>query len=181
MISTAGSATWVVDPQGCPIDGIPDCTKQRGQVFNSNDSTSYEFNDYFELVLETNLNYTGSGAFGFDTVGVGWQGDGGPVLEHQVVAGIATEDFWLGHFGLTPRPTNFSNFNDPQPSFMQTLKTKSMIPSLSWSYTAGAPYRMSIHVVEMLSICADALKVSIRSLEAWCLEVTMPQKLAVLI
>jgi len=91
--------------------------------------------------LESNLGITDTGEFGYETVGIGWQGSGGPVVEHQVIAGIATPDFWLGFFGLTPRPTNFTDFTNPQPSFLQTLKNNSQIPSLSWSYTAGAPYR----------------------------------------
>lgn len=74
---------------------------------------------------------------------MGWKGSNGPILEHQIVAGISTNDFWLGYLGLNPRPTNFTNFRDPQQSFMQTLKNKSMIPSLSWSYTAGAAYRFN--------------------------------------
>jgi hypothetical protein len=110
-------------------------------LFNTSASSTWTFNNYYELLLELNLGYTGSGEFEFDKVGIGWQGSGGPVLEHQVVGGIATEDFWLGSFGLTPRPTNFTDFNDPQPSFMETLKNKSLIPSLSWAYTAGAAYR----------------------------------------
>jgi hypothetical protein len=141
LISTAGSATWVVVPEGCVLDGPSNCADLRGQDFQRNASSTWEFNDYYELLLESNLGYTGSGGFGFDKVGLGWQGSGGPLLDHQVVAGIATEDFWLGTFGLTPRPTNFTDFNDPQPSFMETLQNKSLIPSLSWSYTAGAPYR----------------------------------------
>lgn len=140
LVSTAGSATWVVVPEGCP-EGVANCASLRGQLYQSNLSLTYVFNDFFDLVLESNLELTGTGAFGFDKVGIGWQGDGGPVLDHQVIAGIATEDFWLGSFGLTPRPTNFSDFNNPQPSFMQSLRNMSLIPSLSWSYTAGARYR----------------------------------------
>lgn len=140
LISTAGTATWVVVPEGCTSDGPSNCDGLRGQEFNVNKSSTWRFNNYYELLLESNLGYTGTGEFGFDTVGLGWQGSGGPVLDSQVVAGIASQDFWLGSFGLTPRPTNFTDFNDPQQSFMQTLKNKSMIPSLSWAYTAGAPY-----------------------------------------
>jgi hypothetical protein len=113
----------------------------RGLEFNTSASKTWKANNFYTLELESNLGLSGNGEFGFDTVGLSWQGSGGPTLDHQVVAGIATTDFWLGTFGLTPRPTNFSNFNDPQPSFMETLKNKSMIPSLSWAYTAGAPYR----------------------------------------
>lgn len=47
----------------------------------------------------------------------------------------------LGVFGLGPIPTNFSDFNDPQPSYMYSIKNQSLIPSLSYGYTAGAPYR----------------------------------------
>lgn len=141
LISTSGTATWVVVPQGCIDNGPSNCADLRGEEFNPNASSTWEFKNYYELGLESNLGYTGSGEFGLDKVGLGWQGSGGPVLDHQVVAGIATEDFWLGLFGLTPRPTNFTNFNNPQPSFVETLKNQSLIPSLAWSYTAGASYR----------------------------------------
>ncbi len=46
----------------------------------------------------------------------------------------------LGVLGLGPKPTNFSDFNDPQPSFMHSLKNQSLIPSLSCGYYAGASY-----------------------------------------
>lgn len=141
LISTAGTETWVVVPEGCGSDAPSNCATLRGEEFNINASSTWTANNFYGLELESNLGYTGNGEFGFDTVGLSWQGSGGPSLEHQVVAGIAADDFWLGTFGLTPRPTNFSNFNDPQPSFMQKLKNESMIPSLSWAYHAGAPYR----------------------------------------
>ena len=96
--------------------------------------------EIYGLVLESNLGYTGNGEFGFDTVALGWQGSGGPNLTHQIVGGIADTDFFLGIFGLTPRPTNFTTFNDPKPSYLHNLKNQSQIPSESWGYTAGAYY-----------------------------------------
>ncbi|KAL8900765.1 MAG: hypothetical protein Q9207_005536 [Kuettlingeria erythrocarpa] len=99
--------------------------------------------DTFTLGLETNLGYSGNGRYGYDTVALGWEGSGGPSLEHQVVGGIATKEFYLGSFGLNPRPTNFTNFTDPVPTFLSTLKNRSMIPSLSWAYTAGNQYRLN--------------------------------------
>jgi len=45
-------------------------------------------------------------------------------------------------FALGPKPTNFTNFDSPQPSWMWTAKNQSLIPSLSWGYTAGAPYQL---------------------------------------
>ncbi|KAF4631862.1 hypothetical protein G7Y89_g6267 [Cudoniella acicularis] len=46
-------------------------------------------------------------------------------------------------FGLTPRRSNFTNFNDPIPSYMQNLKNVSLISSTSWAYTAGNQYRLN--------------------------------------
>ena len=66
----------------------------------------------------------------------------GPSLDQQIVAGIATKNFYLGVFGLNPRPTNFTNYNHPVSSFMSNLKEADLIPSLSWSYTAGNQYRL---------------------------------------
>jgi hypothetical protein len=41
----------------------------------------------FGLALEENLGYDGNGEYGFDTVGLQIQNSGGPILEHQIVAG----------------------------------------------------------------------------------------------
>ena len=148
FVSTAGYQTWVVVPQGCTSSDPLNCATLRGNEFISSQSSSWKQNNVtadgtFTLGIETNLGYTGNGEFGYDTVALGWQGSGGPSLEQQIVAGIATPEFYLGLFGLNPRPTNFTNFNDPVPSYMSTLKQRSMIPSLSWSYTAGNQYRFN--------------------------------------
>ncbi|KAH0543948.1 hypothetical protein GP486_008541, partial [Trichoglossum hirsutum] len=93
-------------------------------------------------MAERTLGYAGTGSYGYDNVTVGWQGQGGPTLDHQVVAGIATKNIsWTGMLGLSSLPTNFTDFNHPQPSLLGTLKDKGMVGSLSWGYTAGAAYR----------------------------------------
>lgn len=149
MISTAGSQTWVVLPEGCTSLDPPDCTTSRGGEFYANRSSTWRKNNatssaIFSLGLESNLGYIGNnGQFGYDTVRLGWQGSGGPSLDQQILAGIVTKQFFLGIFGLNPRPTNFSNFSDPSPSYMSNLKDKSLIPSLSWSYSAGNQYRLN--------------------------------------
>ena len=45
--------------------------------------------------------------------------------------------------GLNPRPSNFTNFSNPVPSYLSSLKTQGLIPSLSWAYTAGNQYRLN--------------------------------------
>ena len=148
IISTAGDQTWVVLHQGCTASDPANCGALRGGEFFPNQSTTWVLNNgsshgYFDLALKANLGYFGNGEYGYDTVTLGWQGSGGPSLQQQVVAGIATKEFYLGLFGINPSPSNFSSFNDPVPSYMTTLKDRSMIPSLSWSYTAGNQYRFN--------------------------------------
>lgn len=110
-------------------------------MFGISNSSTWSDIGLFEFDLQTNLNYTGNGDFGFDSVSLGYPGGGGPSLTRQVVAGMAATDFWLGYFGLDPEPCNFTTYNNPQPSYLRSLYNSSLIPSLSWGYTAGAVYR----------------------------------------
>lgn len=142
LISTAATNTWVVaDPEGCEGFALPNCADTRGALFNPNKSSTWVDNGPFGLLVEQNLGYDDSGEFGFDTVGLGWQGSGGPTLNHTVLAEISSPNYILGRFGLNPRPTNFSTFNDPQTSYLSLLYEQNEIPSLSYSYSAGAKYR----------------------------------------
>lgn len=142
FISTKASYIWAVLPEGCRSRDPPGCIKTRGGVYSPSSSPSWVYAGLFALDLEANLNYSVNGNFGFDTVGLGWQGSGGPTLEHRVVAGIATTDFYLGQFGVAAKSINIT-LDDPQPSFLSTLWGKDLILSLSFAYTAGAPYRRS--------------------------------------
>ncbi|RDW82839.1 hypothetical protein BP6252_03951 [Coleophoma cylindrospora] len=151
LISTIGQETWVPVPEGCLDTDPSNCGALRGVMpFQNQASNGFQINasstwipvSLFELGLEDHLNYTGNGEYGFDTVGLQLPQSGGISLEHQVVAGTPSKDFYLGVFSLGPKPTNFTTFDNPQPSFMWTLRNQSIIPSLSWGYTAGAPYRL---------------------------------------
>jgi hypothetical protein len=154
LVSTAISNTWVctlrdfwiwadlpkvVLAQACTDSS---CANSRGgSLFNENSSKTWDQVGIFDLYYEELLNYTGNGLYGLDTVSLGYQQSNASTLTGQVVAGIIQDDFWLGYFGINPQPTNFTNFNHPIPSFFQTLKDQNKIPSLSYSYTAGAQYR----------------------------------------
>ena len=147
--STSGNEIWVPLPQGCD-PSILNCGDRRGvNPFNggpsnglqTNASTTRTPNGIFDLIGEKKLNYTGNGQYGFDTIGLG-PDVAALQLANQVVAGIATEDFYLGELGLGPKPSNFTtNLTDPVPSFLRTMVDKAFIPSLSFGYTAGAKYR----------------------------------------
>lgn len=118
------------------------CTDARGGLVNLNQSSSRQELGLYDLNLELNLGHNASGDYGLDTVALGLSAaTDGPTLDSQVVVGIQTNRYRVGMFGLNQQPTNVSNFTRPYPSFLTTLKTQDIIPSLSWAYTAGAQYR----------------------------------------
>lgn len=59
------------------------------------------------------------------------------------MGGITSNEFFMGMMGLNPASTNFSDFNNPVPSYMSNLKAANKIPSLSYGYTAGNQYRFN--------------------------------------
>ncbi|KAH7336039.1 aspartic peptidase domain-containing protein [Rhexocercosporidium sp. MPI-PUGE-AT-0058] len=150
LISTSGQETWVplvdgcadFDPLNCgALRGVQDFQNAPSGGFRTNLSSTWELINLYNLALEDHLDgYTGAGLYGFDTVGLQLPNSGGITLNHSIVAGIGTKHFMLGIFGIGPGTTNFDDFNDPQPSFMGSLKNQSLIPSLSYSYHAGASY-----------------------------------------
>jgi hypothetical protein len=57
-------------------------------------------------------------------VALGFPNSGAPTLDQKVVGQIVAPEFWQGIFGLDPAPSNFSNLDNPQQSFLDTLYTK---------------------------------------------------------
>ncbi|KAF2109195.1 aspartic peptidase domain-containing protein [Lophiotrema nucula] len=141
--ASSQSSTWLVLSEACTDDSS--CSENRGRVYQRDNSSTWEEYGSYELntFLEERVGLDGDGLYGYDTLGLGWTGDDLPSLEHQLLAGILTEDFYIGSLAVNPRPTNFTNFNDPIPSLIQSLKNSNTpIPSSSWSYTAGG-YNLS--------------------------------------
>lgn len=157
---------WGEDACSSAVFGTvpPDCAVSRGNLFNANHSSTWvdaglygiNFNG---VGLEANLGYDARVQFGLEHLGIGLDGPG---FENQTVGGIAAPQlFYLlvtvpplhnarmltfgrpsGVFGLNGQPVNFTSLgNHSTPSFFTTLKDQKKIPSLSWSYTAGAKYR----------------------------------------
>lgn len=142
FVSTASYQTWVVLPQGCEAAGSPDlCANSRGWIFDANSSSTFDRVGIYDLWIEKNLGYTGNAVYGYDTVGLGGQGEGGPTLLNTTVGTFAVESFYLGVFGVNPKPTNFTDFSTQSPSYMSLLKEENYIPSVSFGHTAGASYR----------------------------------------
>ncbi|EKG22569.1 Peptidase A1 [Macrophomina phaseolina MS6] len=151
LVSTLGQETWVPVPEGCTSLDPSNCADSRGvETFNSaaspgfrtNASSTWELIGLYDLGLETALNYSGNGLFGYDTVRLGSGQDPDAIsVAHQVVAGIAAKDYFLGLLGLNAMSSSFSSVSEPVDSLLHSLKQQNGIPSLSYSYTAGASYR----------------------------------------
>jgi hypothetical protein len=150
--STKGSVTYLIAPEGC-IAGVDpdDCDKSRGaNVFNSaqnigfqtNVSTSWSNMGQYELNLENALNYTGTGLFGLDRVHLGPAAVSTSLqMDRQIVAGIASLDYYMGVLPLGTAESSFSSLSQSTDSLLIQLRTAYKIPSLSYGYTAGAKYR----------------------------------------
>lgn len=143
LISTSEPVEYIIVPEGCTNSKNDSCASARGGLYNPKVSSTWQEKGWYTTTAEATLGYSNKGEYGFDTVALGYQGSGGPSLGNQIVAGIATDDFYIGLFGLLPKPFNFTNHDNPYPSYLQTLKDADEIPSLSWAYTAGARYRVN--------------------------------------
>lgn len=128
--------------EGCTENDPAGCHDLRGDVFNPNISSTWVEEGLYELPLyaEVAFGYSGNGRFGFDNLTLSYAGGGGATITNSVVAGIATKDFYVGTLGLTPYGTNFTDFNNPEPSILKLLRDSGQIASRSWAYTAGAFY-----------------------------------------
>ena len=133
----------VVD--GCGPNDAANCTQARGGEYNDNKSSSWNPKAIFQLGAEDNLGYSGNainGSYGYDTIGLlGKAGANNVSVNHQVIAGLITEAFYVGSLGLSNQPINFTDSGDSSPSLLTSLKNENLIPSTSYGYTAGASYR----------------------------------------
>ncbi|KAG0650065.1 hypothetical protein D0Z07_3295 [Hyphodiscus hymeniophilus] len=145
FISSSLYQTLVVLELGCEgQDDPPNCAALRGGEFFSNESSTWQNNtanistSIYPMLLDTQLGYNARAQLGFDVVTLG--GAPATTLNNQTVGEFAVADSYLGLFGLDPRSSNFSG-SPPIPSYLQNLRNQSLIPSLSWGYSAGNQYR----------------------------------------
>jgi hypothetical protein len=136
--------TLVVGPEGCAkYSNYNDCVNSRGQVFNLSKSTDWSYVGIFEFGMEQTIDdfgYSGNAYYGYDRVVLSDANQ--TAIDNSIVGAYAVSDFWLGSLGLNPKPTNWSDTSSGS-SLMTKLKGQGAIPSISFGYTAGAPYRFS--------------------------------------
>ncbi|KAF3183570.1 hypothetical protein TWF751_004331 [Orbilia oligospora] len=138
--ATGWQETWVVDAEACRNIPAEQCADLRGQTFNVNSSSTWNDQGLFKTDLAKDLGNNAIGNYGLERLGI-TNVDSGITFNDQVVVAVDSKDWFLGVFGLGTQPTNFTDFNNPQPSFLTTMYNQGLIPSLSWGYQAGAIYR----------------------------------------
>lgn len=149
MPGTSATSVLTVSPEGCPDTYPEDCPQQRGGIFEISESNTWVPNSIYNVGIAKNLGLDTEGTAGYDSVTIGWPGAVQASAEHNVVFNLDSAKFFVGIFGLNPRPTNFTTsagvteFNNPQTSFVQSLVNNRTIPSVSWAYTAGNQYRLN--------------------------------------
>ena len=139
---------------GCPCVGVdfnasPSVQVSSGGVdalaasgFQANQSSTWTATGTQQLSSEGYLGVASNGQFGTDTVGLGVDSSSGLTLPEVVVAGIPAEPFYMGTLGL--KSGNATSSNNSTASLMSQLKQQNLIPSLSYGYTAGAFYSITI-------------------------------------
>lgn len=148
LVSTEVPSTWVVAPGGCGPNYPVNCTGARGGAYDSSKSSTSNVNALYTLTAETNLGSpysatTQIGNFSYDTLGVpGQSGVANVSVDHQVIASIDTNTYYLGNLGLSSQNITFNaDSGNTAPSFLGSLRNENLIPSLAFGYTAGASYR----------------------------------------
>ena len=135
FVSTAGLETLVVGSGGCdPSD--TKCPTARGGLFASNQSSTWVDQGAFGLGLDPQLGYDGDGVYGLDSIAF----DDKTSVPSQIVAVVNTTEYFLGYFGLGVQRTNITSADQPT-VLASMVENKSLIPSHSYGYTAGAHYR----------------------------------------
>ncbi|USW48894.1 Putative aspartic peptidase A1 family, aspartic peptidase domain superfamily [Septoria linicola] len=145
--STVGAEVWIPMVEGCSQYAIVNCGAVRGVLpfdgapssgFQPNESSSWQEIGIYSLGLEESLyGPDDSGLYGLDVVALGSSG----ASFTQTIAGFATSNFWLGVLGLGVVPAAFDVKEQNVEGVLTTMVDKSLIPSQSYGYSAGAAYR----------------------------------------
>jgi hypothetical protein len=113
--------------------GTSICSTDRGDLFSVNTSSSWQSLGGYELGLDPQLFAQASGYYGYDDIAL----SANVSMPSQIIAVVNETDYWLGFLGLGVKESNFTSEN--KASFLSSLENRT-IPSLSYSYTAGAYY-----------------------------------------
>lgn len=142
--ATLNAGITVPDAGACQgwLSNVTDCENQRGSNsnngFNLVNSNTWVQNSIYK-VFQQQTFYDETGVYGTDTVSIGRSGgSNNATVQRQTVITISQIDFWLGSIGLSSSSSTLRGYT-PQ-TLLTSLKNASVIPSLSFGYTAGQHY-----------------------------------------
>lgn len=148
--ATNGQHTYVPSADDCQQTTRADCGASRGASsfanrpspgFQTNASSTWDLIGIYELGINKQLGYTGSGVSGYDVLNFGSDlSNGKKMVGKQVITSYASQDIWLGALGLGYAKTTF-RANERVDSMLVGMQGNGIIPSQSFGYTAGASYR----------------------------------------
>ncbi|KAL9578760.1 MAG: hypothetical protein Q9203_006976 [Teloschistes exilis] len=148
LASTQNPESWVILDEGCVATDPKNCSVTRGGVYVYSNSSSWVKKGVYGLTSESSLGYTqnsDAGAYGWDNVALATPDGADIMLNHSVIAGLATKDFYMGSLGLAARAIEWQDHTDndsySRDSLITTLQKQKRIPTLSYGYTAGASYK----------------------------------------
>jgi len=124
--------------------GVAPFQQRSSPGFQANMSSTWEAIGLYELGMGRIHGITGNGLHGFDDIGLD-----NFTMTHLAVTAYASPGFWIGQMGLSPLPLNFSETIN-SPSLISALKSDGHIPSLTYGYQAGAPYRKTKIVASLV-------------------------------
>lgn len=151
--ATSHGEIWIPLPEGCPSSsnlsypgscgasrGVGDIEGVQSSGYQQNASSTWNNIGIYALPVQAGLfEDDQNGLYGTETVSID---DGTGILElpKQGVAGIATQDFWLGSLGVAQRAANFTVEEAVSPSFLDVLEALNMSSSASFGLDVGASY-----------------------------------------
>ncbi|KAF7622427.1 aspartic peptidase domain-containing protein [Aspergillus flavus] len=130
--STVDTKTWIIGGSGCENSSVADCSKKRGGLFNTSESTTWRRQGSHPGSRDPSIEaYSGN-----DTIYVDYR----PVTE-QTIGIINNTDTWVGLLGLGISQSGHNDYFSL--NVMETAYINdSFAPSGSYGYTAGAYYRL---------------------------------------
>jgi hypothetical protein len=150
LASTSRSVTLLpLRADWCSIPSREQCAEDRGILpYNSEQSLGYQANASRRhaslglFSLEPSLavhTQPENGQYGLDSIGVGLASAESLVLDRQPVAGYVAKEPFLPSIGLAAALVDVGSGG--LSPYLGGLNASGVIPSLSYSYTAGARYR----------------------------------------
>jgi hypothetical protein len=150
LSSFNGQTLYVPIDKDCERTDVPNCGGQRGVEifqaqpslgFQKNASATWEELGIYTMSLGANLGFTSNAYYGYDNFGLGGSPSSNAIeLNKFTIAAYASSDLWIGQLGLNMFAIIVGE-TERQHLLLSRLKEEGKIPSLSFEFQAGAPYR----------------------------------------